>query len=95
MTATRLAAALLSRKLSCTTLQSIRAYLIVASVATIVLDAVVRVLIGLFNVPESAFERRNFRIAILISVSIATLGAKASRSFPTGQHCDSVTLRPL
>ncbi len=43
----------------------------VASLAAIVIDASVLAVMGLFNVPESAFETTNFRIAVIFGVSLA------------------------
>ena len=43
----------------------------VASLAAIAIDASVLAVMGLFNVPESAFETTIFRIAVIFGVSLA------------------------
>ena len=59
------------RQLNHTKLESIRAHLMVASIAATVIDAIVLLLIDLFNISESVFETAAFRLLVISGISIA------------------------
>lgn len=52
------------------TVEMLRAYLLVVSLAATFIDAVVLVALGVFGIPERVFEAAPFRIGVLIAIAL-------------------------
>jgi len=59
-----------------TMVRSIRAHLMTASIAATCINAVVLVLTFVFDISESTFETRGFKVAVVAGVAIATALAR-------------------
>jgi hypothetical protein len=80
------------------TVDAMRAWLVVASLAATFIDAVVLVALGVFDVPERVFESAPFRIGVAIAIVLTLFVTRraaryAFRSAVASQHaivCDTL-----
>ncbi|PXW14564.1 hypothetical protein [Paraburkholderia caballeronis] len=63
------------------TVEMLRAYLLVASLAATFIDAVVIVALCVFDVPEHVFQSFPFRIGVLIAVAVTLVVARNVAGF--------------
>ena len=73
------------------TVEMLRGYLMMASLAATAIDAVVLLAVGVLGVPERAFEAAPFRVGVLVVVALAVfvmrgLARSAFRSAVANHH---------